>query len=85
MSNDKWKRPNALLHGVFSRITILPGEDPEEFEELYSALTEEWAPAGALEEDTVLTIAKAMWRKRRAQKFIQIQVMKNSVDPHHAS
>jgi hypothetical protein len=85
MSNDRLRRPNALEHGVFSRTTILPGEDPDEFEELYSALIEEWAPAGATEEDAVLSIAKAMWRKRRAQKFIHIEVMINSTNPRHSS
>ena len=36
-NNNKWRLPNAFEHGVFSRTTIVPGEDPEEFEELYSA------------------------------------------------
>jgi hypothetical protein len=85
MSNDKWKRPSAYQHGVFSRTAIVPGEDPEEFEELYSDLIKEWAPVGATEEDAVLSIAKAMWSKRRAQKFIQIEVTLNSTNPRHPS
>ena len=70
---------------MFSRTTIFPGEDPEEFEELYSDLIKEWAPSGATEEDAVLSIAKAIWRKRRAQKFIHIQVLNNSLNPRHRS
>jgi hypothetical protein len=83
MSNDRSRRPNAYQHGIFCRTTIVPGEDPEEFEALYSALIQEWAPAGETEEDAVLSIAKAIWRKRRAQKFIQIQVTINSTNPGH--
>ena len=45
----------------------------------------EWTPSGATEEDAVLSIAKAVWRKRRAQKFIQIQVTNNSINPRHRS
>jgi hypothetical protein len=70
MRNQKWKRPNAHKHGVFGATAILPGEDEREFDELHSALVEEWLPAGATEEDAVLSIAKAVWRKRRVQRFL---------------
>jgi hypothetical protein len=64
---------------------ILPGEHRQEFEELHSALTQEWTPGGATEEDAVLTIAKAIWRKRRVQKFREIQLAKNTLNPEHPS
>jgi hypothetical protein len=79
------KTPNALKHGIFTPITILPGEDLKEFIALYRSVIEEWIPHGATEEEAVLTITNAMWRKRRLQKFIQIQVFKNMADPKHAS
>ena len=79
------KQPNAYKHGIFSRTAIVPGEDGEEFEALYSSLIQEWMPDGATEEDAVLSIAKGIWRKRRAQKFIEIRLLKNSHDPGHAS
>jgi len=60
MHNRKRKHPNALKHGAFSKMAIIPGEDPQEFKDLHSALIEEWT-----EEDTVLSIAKGIWRKRR--------------------
>jgi hypothetical protein len=88
MSNDRPKQPkqpNAYKHGIFSRTTIVPGEDAGEFDALYSDLIQEWMPDGATEEDAVLSIAKAIWRKRRAQKFIEIRLLKNSHDPGHAS
>jgi hypothetical protein len=83
MRNQKWKRPNAHKHGVFGATAILPGEDEREFDELHSALVEEWLPAGATEEDAVLSIAKAVWRKRRVQRFLEVQVLSNRLDPSH--
>jgi hypothetical protein len=62
MTTRKLKRPNALKHGIFSATAILPGEDPQEFEELHCSLIEEWMPHGATEDDAVLSIAKAVWR-----------------------
>jgi hypothetical protein len=42
-------------------------------------------PDGATEEDAVLSIAKAIWRKRRVQKFLEVQLAKNILNPSHAS
>ena len=56
------------------QMAILPGEDPREFDELHSALIEEWAPAGPTEQDAVLTIAKCVWRKRPMQKFLDAKI-----------
>jgi hypothetical protein len=85
MTSRKLKRPNALKHGVFSATAILPGEDPKEFEELHSSLIEEWMPDGATEEDAVLSIAKAVWRKRRVQLFLEVELRSNAIDPAHPS
>jgi hypothetical protein len=81
----KLKRPNAQKHGAFAATTILPGEDPREFAELLSALVEEWTPVGPTEEDAVLSLAKCIWRKRRVQRFIEAELMRNLFDPRHAS
>jgi uncharacterized protein (DUF2384 family) len=81
MSNRSPKHLNAVKHGAFAKTAILPGEDPAEFEELHSALIEEWKPAGPTEEDAVLSIAKGMWRKRRAQKLLQAQIERRRFDP----
>jgi hypothetical protein len=83
MSDQRWRYPNAYKHGAFSRTAIVPGEDLDEFEELYSDLIEDVSAVGVLEEHAVLTIARAMWRQRRAQKFIQIEVLLNSSNPDH--
>ncbi len=75
------KKPNALKHGVFAQGLILPGEDAKEFAELFASLMEEWTPQGTTECDAVLSIAKAMWRKKRLQKFRQAEVMRRMLDP----
>ncbi len=81
----KPKQPNAQKHGVFAAAAILLGEDRQEFEELHSAVILEWTPDGATEEDAVLTIAKAIWRKRRVQKFLEVQLATNALNPKHPS
>jgi hypothetical protein len=83
--NQKWKRPNAYKHGVFSGIFIVPGEDPQEFQQLVDDLIEEWQPSGATEEDAVLSIAKCMWLRRRAAQFLDVQSTMNRADPNHAA
>jgi len=82
-SQNRFKYPNAQKHGVFAETAILPGEDPREFEQLLSDLLAEWTPNGPTEEEAVLSIAKATWRKRRVQKFLEVQVAKNQLDPNH--
>src|SRR5262245_31862490 len=83
MPNRNKNRPNALKHGAFAQITILPGEDRHDFEKLHSALIEEWTPIGPTEEDAVVSIANSVWRKRRVQQFIEISVRQSILDPGH--
>jgi hypothetical protein len=68
------KRPNAEKHGAFSACPTIPGEDPREFQELHSALIDEWQPSGPSEEDAVFSVADLMWRKRRAQRCVQAKL-----------
>jgi hypothetical protein len=53
--------PNALKHGAFSEILILPGEDPQEFEKLKNELFAEYKPSGVSEERVMMAIARAFW------------------------
>ena len=62
-------RKNAFKHGAFARDLILTGETREDFERHHESLIEEWKPKGALEEDTVLTLAQGIWLKRRVERF----------------
>ena len=84
MRSQKWKPPN-YKHGAYSRDVIVPGEDEKEFKRLHSALVQEWMPVGATEQDAVLSLAEAIWRKRRAQRFLWVQLLKNFCNPNHPS
>ena len=63
------KRHNALKHAGFSAATILPGESAAEFEKLQQSLIAEFRPNGALEEETVASLAHLLWRKRNLSTF----------------
>jgi hypothetical protein len=58
-------RFNALRHGVLSRYTVLPWEDPAEYRDLVASLVAEHAPHGPTEEHLVEELAGILWRKRR--------------------
>lgn len=85
MTKQNGKLPNATKHAIFSQQVVIPGEDPEEFEALRAALVAEWLPTGPTEEEAVLSIAHAMWRKRRLQKLLEIRLDRNFLDPNHPS
>ncbi len=65
----KYARSPALKHGAYSRTVLLPGEDPDAFEQLQADLIAEFAPIGRLEEDIVLTIAQHVWRKQNLATY----------------
>ena len=67
---------NALKHGVFSEILILPGEDPKEFEKLKNALFAEYNPSGVSEEKTMTAIAVAHWQERRLPLYQYAQFLR---------
>jgi hypothetical protein len=79
----QWKRPNALKHGAFSDNPAVTDENSQEFEELHTALIDEWQPSGPTEEEAVHSIAHDMWRKRRAQRFLQAKLFVNTYDQSH--
>ena len=58
-------RFNALRHGILSRYTVLPWEDPTEYGVLVAALAAEHKPHGPTEEHLVEELAGILWRKRR--------------------
>jgi hypothetical protein len=66
---SKPSKLNAIKHGLFFEMVILPGEEPAEFQALYSALRKEYNPEGPTQEDRVLSIAKNLWRKRRLSRY----------------
>ena len=69
MARKPGGQKNAITHGAYAEDLILPGESVREFKLLHRGLIEEWKPIGALEEDTVLTLAHCIWLKRRVDRF----------------
>ena len=65
--------PSALKHGAFSEILILPGEDPQDFEDLKNGLFAEYKPSGISEERVIMAIARALWQERRLVLFQHVQ------------
>ena len=72
----KPKNSNAVKHGVYSEMILLPGEDREEFEALHKELREEWDPQGPSQEDKVFNIAQNMWRKGRSGRYRKERVQR---------
>ena len=60
---------NALKHGLLARDTVLPGEDPAEFDRQLSALEADIQPANSLEFELVRQIADSQWRMRRLTRL----------------
>ncbi len=64
---DTNRRYNAVRHGILAMETILPGEDPKEYEALLCDLIDEYAPQGPTETHLVHEIAGIIWRTRRVR------------------
>ena len=60
---------NALKHGLLARDTVLPGEDPADFDRQLSALEADIQPANSLEFELVRQIADAQWRMHRLTRL----------------
>jgi len=71
---SKSKNQNAVKHGAFAKVVILPGENVKEFEAIHQALINEWKPDGPAELDAVCTLAKCFWRKARLARYQQNEV-----------
>jgi len=79
----KYKRPNALKHGVYATAVLIPGENRKEFEDLLAELLDEYKPLGPSLRHAVHCLADSMWRLRRLKKSVQTELYENTFDPHH--
>ena len=59
---------NRLTHGMCSKVLILPGEDPREYDLLRQGFVDDWKPQGATEVTLVDQLAKSTWFLRRADR-----------------
>jgi hypothetical protein len=54
----------ALKHGVYSGMTLLPGEDPAAFDKFRLEIMGEYKPTGRSEMCVVENVCRLMWRKQ---------------------
>ena len=81
MRRAKYKRPNALKHGVYATPVLIPGENKKEFEDLLAELLDEYKPRGPSLRHAVYCLADSMWRLRRLKKSVQTELDENTFDP----
>ncbi|MFZ9034285.1 MAG: hypothetical protein ACO21J_10090 [Anaerohalosphaeraceae bacterium] len=60
---------NATRHGLRAESTVIPGEDPAEFNRFRDELFEEFAPVGVLESRLTARIAGALWKFQRVDRM----------------
>jgi hypothetical protein len=73
------KPKNALVHGVYATDITLPWESGDDLEQLHQDLRKEWDPQGATEEETVLSLCRYIWLKRRVMRSAQFTARKDPV------
>src|ERR1700693_580859 len=56
---------NALRHGIFAKVVVLPGESQREFDALLNGLRNDFQPVGTFESCLVETLAITWSRQRR--------------------
>jgi hypothetical protein len=59
---------NSLKTGVYSKQQFLPGERPEDFEELKSMFMDDFKPVGVVEASLVQEITVLAWKKLRLER-----------------
>jgi len=60
-------RLNSLQHGLRARTVVLPGDDPQEFQQLCDDLESEWQPQTRTEQIYLEQMAIAYWKLQRME------------------
>ena len=60
---------NALKHGLLAHDSVIPGEDPAEFDRHLTLYEDTYNPANCVERELVLQIADSAWRMRRLSRI----------------
>jgi len=68
---------NAIKHGVFSNVVVLPGESRTEYDGLLTGLQETLRPKGAMEELLVEKVATTAWRYLRLLSAEAAEIRQN--------
>ena len=70
---------NALKHGLLAQDSVIPGEDPAEFDRHLTLYEDTYNPANYVERELVLQIADSAWRMRRLSR-IEATVMTAGIE-----
>lgn len=65
MQGKARSRHNALEHGIFSKVVLLPDESWKEYRSFLNGIRRDLQPVGTLEINIVDEFAAVQWRKRR--------------------
>jgi hypothetical protein len=79
---------NAIKTGAYANITVLPGEDLEQFKELEEQFFKDFAPSDLAESTMVRELTSLTWKKIRLERFEHtalIRVMNQNVSFIEAS
>ncbi len=61
-------RFNRLQHGLAAKVTVLPGEDPAEFQDRVDAVMQSLAPQNQVEFELLERVAATTWSLQRANR-----------------
>jgi hypothetical protein len=70
---------NALKSGAYARTTLLPYENPQDFEKLRVEIFADLQPHGSLEKETVDNIVDNRWQRRRQRERTAIDMHRHPV------
>ena len=70
---------NALKHGLLAQDSVIPGEDPADFDRHLTLYEDTYNPANCVERELVLQIADSAWRIRRLSR-IEATVMTAGIE-----
>ena len=60
---------NALKHGLLAQDSVIPGEDPAEFDRHLTTYEDTYLPRNCIEKELVRQIADAAWRMQRLTRI----------------
>src|SRR5215472_1446731 len=69
---------NAITHGIFSSVTVLPSESRRVYQSLQKELQESLNPVGGAEELLVEKLASIAWRQRRLLAAESAEIRRSS-------
>ncbi len=70
---------NALKHGLLAQDSVIPGEDPAEFDRHLTTVENTYLPRNYVEKEIVRQIADSAWRMRRLSR-IEATVMTAGIE-----